>query len=300
MAGVTMRVLRPGDEAALEAFLLPRIESSMFLLGNMRMAGLVDNGRFLEGSYVAAFEDGQISGVVAHFWNGNLVLQAPVHLQKLWPVAVAASKHPIEGILGPAEQVGAVFQALAIRPADVQLDEPEKLYSLPLDELIEPSDLRAGKLRGRRIERRDLDLVTKWRVGYSLETLGETDTPQLYERCRASVERSLDQGRTWVLEDEGQPVACSSFNTATREAVQVGGVWTPPEWRRRGYGRSVVAASLQDARAEGAKTAILFTGIDNVPAQRAYEALGFRHIGDYRLLRFKSGKKPPGASVQRA
>lgn len=40
----TIRVLQPGDEAALEAFLLPRIDSSMFLVGNLRAAGLDDNG----------------------------------------------------------------------------------------------------------------------------------------------------------------------------------------------------------------------------------------------------------------
>jgi predicted GNAT family acetyltransferase len=41
---------------------------------------------------------------------------------------------------------------------------------------------------------------------------------------------------------------------------------------------------LLDARAEGVTTSILFTGINNTPAQRAYVALGFRHIGDYRLM----------------
>ena len=61
-----IRVLQPGDEAALEAFLLPRIETSMFLLGNMRAVGLVDGGGFLEGSYVAANDGDKIVGVVAH------------------------------------------------------------------------------------------------------------------------------------------------------------------------------------------------------------------------------------------
>jgi len=32
------------------------------------------------------------------------------------------------------------------------------------------------------------------------------------------------------------------------------------------------------------ETGILFTGIHNIPAQKAYEALGFRRIGDYRIL----------------
>ena len=47
---VDIRLLRPGDEAALEAFLLPRVESSMFLVGNLRSSGLVDRGQPNEGT----------------------------------------------------------------------------------------------------------------------------------------------------------------------------------------------------------------------------------------------------------
>ena len=41
---IDIRILGIGDELALESFLLPRVDSSMFLIGNMRAAGLVDKG----------------------------------------------------------------------------------------------------------------------------------------------------------------------------------------------------------------------------------------------------------------
>lgn len=283
-----LKVLQAGDEAELEAFLLPVVDSSMFLLGNLRTAGLVDDGQRYSGTYVAALHQGTIVGVVAHYWNGNLVLQAPVRLDALWRAAVAASRRPVEGVIGPAEQVRIVKQGLGVQSAGIQLDEVERLYSLRLQDLIVPDALDSARYRGRRIEPRDLDLVTEWRVAYSVETLGEQRTPDLRERCRAAVERSMGEGHTWVLEDRGRPVATSSFNTAMAEAVQVGGVWTPPELRRRGYGRSVVAASLQDARRESVRKAILFTGQENLAAQRAYTALGFRPIGDYRMMLLRS------------
>ena len=65
----------------------------------------------------------------------------------------------------------------------------------------------------------------------------------------------------------------------------MGGVWTPPERRGRGYARAVVAASLLDARAEGVERAVLFT--ENPVARRAYEALGFRRVGEYGLVIFR-------------
>jgi RimJ/RimL family protein N-acetyltransferase len=284
-----IHILRPGDEAALEAFLLPRIASSMFLIGNMRAAGLADGGEVYQGTYTAAFEGGQIAGVVAHCWNGNLIFQAPAHLEALWPVAAGASGRSIRGLLGPEAQVAQALESIGVDKASRQLDETENLYSLDLADLIVPEGLRSGRLRGRRIGSRDVDLVTAWRVAFSLEALGEQESPRLWAGCRSSIERSLDRGWTWLLEDEGEPVACSSFNTAIDEAVQIGGVWTPPELRRQGYGRAVVAASLLDARAEGATTSILFTGVRNMAAQKAYTALGYRHIGDYRLVLLRTG-----------
>ncbi len=283
-----IRILQPGDEAALEDFLLSRVESSMFLIGNMRSVGLTDLGQTYHGTYAGAFEAGKIVGVVAHYWNQNLTVQAPAHLDALWTAAVTASGRPIGGLIGPADQVGMIKDTLGIGKSNVQLDETEKLYSLELDALMVPPDLTSCKVTGRRIEPRDLDLVTRWRVAYGIEALGEDDSLQLYERSRRSVERTLKEQRTWVLEMKGEPVACSSFNTAIKEAVQVGGVWTPPKLRSRGYGRAAVAASLLDARAEGVSKAILFTGEGNIPAQKAYEALGFRHIGAYRILLLKS------------
>jgi RimJ/RimL family protein N-acetyltransferase len=283
------RILTPGDEAALEAFLLPRVESSMFLVGNMRAAGLVDGVRAYEGTYAAAFEEEEIVAVAAHYWNGTLIFQAPVHLDAVWRMAVRTSGRRIRGLLGPGEQVARARNALGFGDDAVQLDETENLYSLALADLVVPLGLSTGQLEGRRIEPRDLDLVTAWRVAFAVQGLGEEESPRLWEEIRASLDRSMARGWTWVLEDCGRLVATSSFNTAIAEAVQIGGVWTPPELRRRGYGRAVVAASLVDARAEGAHTAILFTGVENIAAQKAYLALGFRQIGNYRLLLLRAG-----------
>ena len=278
------RLLQPGDKAALEAFLLPRLETSMFLLGNMRTAGLADRGEHLQGTYVAAFEGDQIVGVVAHYWNDNLIVQAPVQIEALCRAAIEASGRRVGGVLGPAAQVQTAKEALGLSEDAVGLDQTEKLYSLSLVDLVVPEGLRKGHLAGRRIQPCDIEQVTAWLVAFSLEALHEEDIPELRARVRAGVDRKQEQGLTWIVEDEGQPVSTSGFNTTTAKAVQIGGVYTPPELRSRGYGRAVVAASLLDAQAEGAERSILFTPVDNIPAQRAYEALGYRHIGDYRLL----------------
>jgi uncharacterized protein len=80
---VHVRALHPGDEPAVEAFLFPRLDSSMFLLSNLRNGGLQDSGRRSEGTYVAAFEADEIIAVAALFWTGNIILQAPLHLEAI-------------------------------------------------------------------------------------------------------------------------------------------------------------------------------------------------------------------------
>ena len=93
-----------------------------------------------------------------------------------------------------------------------------------------------------------------------------------------------------ILEVDGKPVSSTSFNAVIAEAVQVGGVYTPPQWRGRGYARTAVAASLLAVRAKGSQKAILFTGDDNIAAIKTYRALGFRLVDDFRLTLFKEGK----------
>ena len=259
----------------------------MFLLGNMRSAGLEDGGEHLQGTYVAAFDGDAIVGVVAHYWNDNLILQAPVQLEALCQAAKEASGRRVLGLLGPAAQVQAAKETQQLAPGEIQMDETENLYNLRLADLIVPEHLRSGRFTGRRIEQRDVGQVTEWLVAFSQEALREADSPELRELVRTGVERKQVQGMTWILEDRGEPVSTSGFNTATAEVVQIGGVYTPPELRSRGYGRAVVAASLLDARAEGVESSILFTGVENIPAQKSYEALGYRHIGDYRLVRLR-------------
>ena len=134
-------------------------------------------------------------------------------------------------------------------------------------------------------------MVAEWEAAYMQEELGEVDSPDFRKQCRETVQRSEKEQRAWILEHRGRAVARTGFNAVIKEAVQVGGVWTPPEWRSRGYARAVVAHSLLDARRKGIPKAILFTGSKNYPARKAYESLGFRHIGHYRLLFLKSPVK---------
>ncbi|HEU5059432.1 MAG TPA: GNAT family N-acetyltransferase, partial [Kofleriaceae bacterium] len=109
---------------------------------------------------------------------------------------------------------------------------------------------------------------------------------ELEREARETIEREVERGALWVLRRAGKPVAMTALNARLPECVQVGGVFTPPELRGRGYGGAVVAGQLVDVRAAGARRAVLFTETENRAARRAYERIGFVRVGDYGLVMF--------------
>jgi len=54
-----------------------------------------------------------------------------------------------------------------------------------------------------------------------------------------------------------------------------------PEFRKMGLGRMLIEAAIEQARSAGFTRLILWTQIPMQPAQRLYEATGFRHIDTF-------------------
>jgi len=285
---VSIQILRPGDEERLEAFAVRHADSSMFLRANPAAAGLVDTDDPRSGTYAAAVDgDGRIVAVAAHSVYGTVVTQAPAHLDELVRACVAASGREVVGLLGPWAQVVAARAALQMNDRSAHMESRDILFGLDLADLVVPAPLARGEVRCRRATDADLDLLAVWRAGYHVELLGDADSEPLRARCRSEVRDRIGDGCVFVLErSAGELVAMTSFNATLPDIVQVGGVWTPPELRSRGYARAAVAGSLVDARERGVTRAVLFTGDDNIAAQRPYRAIGFAECGDYGLILF--------------
>jgi len=277
-----IRPLVAGDEEPLEAFLLTHRDSSMFLRSNARRAGLTDHGGPLHGSYVAAFDGTDVAAVAAHYWNGMVILQAPLRAGDLARAAVARSGRDLRGLAGPWDQVTVARAALGATERRAAKASREGLYGLDLADLIAPAALVSGRCTCRHAHDDELELLIEWRTAYAQEALGASAAPNLPAQSREEVALLRRERADFVLEEGGQPVAFAAYNAQLPDIVQIGGVWTPPALRGRGYGRAVTAGALTAARDAGATRAVLFT--DNPSATRAYAALGFHHVGEYGLL----------------
>jgi RimJ/RimL family protein N-acetyltransferase len=287
---VVVRVLRSGDEAQLEAFLVRHAESSVFLRANVRMSGLEDRGEPYQATYAAAVDGDRVIAVAAHAWTGGVVLQAPEHLEAVVRHAVERSGRRVRGFVGPWAQVVAAREALGLVQQPARMESRETLYTLALADLIVPDALASGAVACRRPTGDELPLIVEWRTAYNVEANHVPADAAGRVQARDEAHRWHAERAGFLLTHAGEPVAYSAFNARLPDTVQVGGVWTPPALRSRGYARCVVAGSLLSARGEGVERAILFTGEGNLPARRAYEALGFRAIGDYGLVFFSAGR----------
>jgi uncharacterized protein len=285
---MVVRVLVPGDEGVLFELLERHVDTSLFLLSNAERAGLVDRGEALQGTYAAAFDAaGCMTAVASHIWNGNVIVQGTEGLEEAVSLAARSSGRVVQGVIGPWALIERSRAALGLLQQRARHDGKELLFSLELSALRRPQVLSRERLELREPTLEETrGILAEWRADYESETLGASRTPELVEGARERMLSWRDSGNVWLLSRGSQPLSMTGFNANTRGVVQVGGVFTPPALRSRGYGRAAVAASLEHMAKQGARRSVLFTSEENVPAQRAYISLGYALTGDYGLVLF--------------
>ena len=279
-----LRRLTPSDRPAVDAFLERHRASSMFLRANLFYSGIEDGPERFCGLYMGAFDGDALTDAGAHYWNNNIILQAPTVPVELSRALAKESGRPVSGIIGPWAQVKAAEPQLDLDRSRLGKVVPEYLYTLDLETMAVPESLATGRVTHRPAEERDLTTLVPWRRQYDRITMGYPDQAIDDGRNRDMLAGMIEDERLWVLEEDRRVVAMTGFNANLPDTVQVGGVFTPEEMRGRGHARAVVAGSLLDAKAAGVRDALLFTEMSNTPAQKAYESLGFEHIGDYGMV----------------
>lgn len=284
------RKLHDTDLDTATAFLADHAATSMVLRGNLRSAGIERRRHPLSGTYFGEVTaDGRVSAIMAIYANGNVFVQAgnrPGMPAGLVEAFMAGIDQPVAGVLGEADQAADALDKMGLSDAAFAINASDVLYDLTLTDLIVPVNGRADDFQMVDAEKVDRSTLLRWLRAYEIEALGAEDTPTLDSKVASRLVHGLDARNMWALIVDGNPVCLSGFNAQLPEIVQVGPVWTPPEYRSNGYARILLAKTLLAARSRGVARAILST--DSNAAARAYEALGFAKIGRYRLALLKS------------
>ena len=82
----------------------------------------------------------------------------------------------------------------------------------------------------------------------------------------------------------------TAFGGATANGIKVSPVYTPPEYRGKGYATSCVAAVSQHLLNTGYKYCFLFTDVANPTSNHIYQKIGYQPVCEISDYSFKSGK----------
>jgi uncharacterized protein len=141
----------------------------------------------------------------------------------------------------------------------------------------------AGDSGLRQASESDLDLLVPACAAAHEQEIGVDPLRRDAEGFRWRTRSQIEEGRSWLWEEDGVILFKAEASAWTPSAVQLQQVWVDPVARRRGYG----ARGLRDLcrlLLERVPAVCLFVRADNVPAIRLYETVGMQHVLDYRSV----------------
>ena len=130
----------------------------------------------------------------------------------------------------------------------------------------------AGRLR--RATEEDRDLMIAWMEAFG----GETGTGG--DAMRGIDLRLNDPRRALYLWEDGRPVSMAAQDGPIPHGIRVNAVYTPPEYRRRGYASACVATLSQHLLDSGYHFCALFADLANPTSNHVYQAIGYQPVCD--------------------
>jgi RimJ/RimL family protein N-acetyltransferase len=198
------------------------------------------------------------------------------------PLAAALAAWPWSppGVTGP-DDLAAAFAAAWQEQTGARWAQGRRSRLFVLGDLADPRPMPPGAAR--LASPADAGLLRAWLDAFAAET-GEGGGND------AAVAYRLAHGGFTIWADGGVPVALAGAHLPAAGVVRVGPVFTPPQYRRRGYGGAVTAAVSRAALAAGADAVVLFTDLANPTSNALYPRLGYRPVSDRVMLAFSPAR----------
>lgn len=134
-------------------------------------------------------------------------------------------------------------------------------------------------------------LILDWLAAFFAEAMPwEPSPPEMAERMvdyRLKSETG-DDG-LWLWEAAGEVVSLVGFGGRTPGGQRIGPVYTPPGWRRRGYGTALVAAVSAWLLGHGRRRCFLYTDLANPTSNAMYRRIGYEQVAEAAQFGFEAG-----------
>jgi predicted GNAT family acetyltransferase len=158
----------------------------------------------------------------------------------------------------------------------------QRVYKLTA---VDPAPATSGALRVATMD--DIDLVADWVAAFEQEAL----TMIVPQSPRAVAVRRVAAGEVYLWCDP-EPRTMAGSARPTKRAIAVNAVYTPPEWRRRGYATACVAGLSTLLLAQGYEFCVLYTDLANPTSNAIYSRIGYRPVRDF--LMYELGSRVAG------
>ncbi|WPU66613.1 GNAT family N-acetyltransferase [Peredibacter starrii] len=189
----------------------------------------------------------------------------------------------IPGVVGPSKEVEFFAKSWSILAnQNIEFGMYQKLYKL--EQVIHPTQV-SGSLRT--IMPSEVDLVTKWMLGFAAESLPPAERhDESYWKEFAEKTISNQFAHCWVVNDV--PVALACISRPTLNGITINGVYTPVEYRKKGYASHAVARLSQKMLDSGKKFCVLYTDLANPTSNKIYQDIGYKEESDSKFYNFKA------------
>ena len=184
---------------------------------------------------------------------------------------LADNSQSLPGVIAPeaeAETFVKTWQRLTGQ--SYQLAVAMRVHQL---ETVQAINSAAGKLR--LVKEGDRNLLTNWGQAFEREALGDNEQKSNHQLW---FNRHLENKSLFVWQDN-ITVSMAACGGATPNGIRVNAVYTPPEYRGKGYATSCVSQMSRQLR-DRYKYCFLFTNLANPVSNHIYRKIGYLPMGE--------------------
>ena len=135
----------------------------------------------------------------------------------------------------------------------------------------------------------DIDALFPLQAAYERDEVAYNGIAVDRRVCKLALYAQIRKNAVYKASIDSQLVAKASINALGINCVQIGGVYTLPEWRNHGLASFLVAHIVHDQLQVKAKAqAVIFVKTANQAALRVYTKIGFKPCGLFRLTYVKT------------
>lgn len=273
----------PSSQQEMLRFLKEYENFTLFLLGNFENYGMTLTDAPYSGNFkLIRSSEKKVAGVFCLTRKGSLLIEALVQEPIFEIVSEPCHQEtiPLKGVVGNWNFCKPFWEYLKAKKRILSevTSSKEILYSVDVCKQDFTSQPHV-----RFLTESDYAQWKPLRLDYFIEEGFPNDLTdhQMFDLFLDKVKKKI----AWGLFLNETLVSMADLNAKSMDLGQVGGVYTAPSFRQKGYSKSVMQQLLLDVKeVHKIRKLIIFTGERNVPAQKLYTSLGAVQAGHFALF----------------